>query len=179
MGLQLVNAALLTWGSWHPQYGGSLSALLPGPRYSNASDVAISTKWCPAAGGLQRLYFPVCAEKAKLFIRQWTWLWALCRIQPVSCSSRAGCFSRRTRRSLQGEAIREQRNDAASELSMGNTILVAVGWALLSDLPCWWLCIVWTWLFWPDACNAVNGRHLVLYVFSYWRTHEEPFAMRV
>lgn len=63
MGLQLANAVLLTWGFWHPQYGGSLSDVLPGPRFSNASDVAISTKWCPAAGGLQRLYFPACAEK--------------------------------------------------------------------------------------------------------------------
>lgn len=154
MGLQLVNAVLLTWGSWHPQYGGSLSALLPGPRYSNASDVAISTKWCPAAGGLQRLYFHLCRkgfcmlwDKAVCFIRHWTWLWALSRIQTVSCSSRAGCFSRRTCRSLQGEAIRQQCNDAASELSMGDMISVAVGWVLLDDLACWWLCIVITRLF--------------------------------
>lgn len=36
--------------------------------------------------------------------------------------------------SLQGEVIRQQCNDAASELSMGSTTLETVGWVLLCDL---------------------------------------------
>lgn len=161
----------------------------PGPRYSSTSDVPISAKWCPAAGGLQRLYCPVGAEKAFFslwdqafcFIRQWSWLSALCRIQPGSCSSSAGCFSRRTRTSLQGEAMRQQRNDAAPELSMGNTMLVTVGWGLLYGLDCWWLCTVITG---PDYFglqgNAVNGREFgSACVFSCWWTHKELFAVRV
>lgn len=50
--------------SWHPQYGSSLSDFVPGLCNANASDVAICTKWCPTAGGLQGLYFTVCTEKA-------------------------------------------------------------------------------------------------------------------
>lgn len=36
---------------------------MPGPPNANASDVAISTKWHPAAGGLQRLYLTVYTGK--------------------------------------------------------------------------------------------------------------------
>lgn len=190
MGLQLVNAVLLTWGFWHPQYGGSLSALLPArPSLfqhlrcchlckmvpgSRRPAKALLSCWC-------RKGFFSLWDQAFCFIRQWSWLSALCRIQPGSCSSSAGCFSRRTRTSLQGEAMRQQRNDAAPELSMGNTMLVTVGWGLLYGLDCWWLCTVITG---PDYFglqgNAVNGREFgSACVFSCWWTHKELFAVRV
>ena len=66
MGLQLVNVVLPTCDIIPdaPQYGSSLSDFVPGLRNANASDVAISTKRCPTAGGSQRLDFTVHSEKA-------------------------------------------------------------------------------------------------------------------
>lgn len=190
MGLQLVNAVLLTWGFWHPQYGGSLSALLPArPLLFQHLRCCHLRKMVPGSRRPAKALLPCWCRKgffslwdrAFCFIRQWSWLSALCRIQPGSCSSSAGCFSRRTRTSLQGEAMRQQRNDAAPELSMGNTMLVTVGWGLLCGLDCWWLCTVITG---PDYFglqgNAVNGREFgSACVFSCWWTHKELFAVRV
>lgn len=100
--------------SWHPQYGSSLSDIVPGLCNANASDVVISTKWCPTAGGLQRLYFTVYTEKALprsennlcISLRNDLDFQFCAEVSRSPVATLGSCFSRRACSSLQGEVIR-------------------------------------------------------------------------
>lgn len=179
MGLQLVDAVLLTWGFWHPQYGGSLSALLPAPRYSNASvlpSLQNGARQQEACKGFISLFL------FHLLFRQWSWLSALCRIQPISCSSSAGCCSRRSHTSLQGEHL----GSSVTMLHQSCPWAAQYWWQWLGSLVWSGLlmaldCHNRSRLFWPGACwmsarKCCNRREFgSACVFSYRWAHKEIF----